>query len=99
MLNQPTSSPMMTRMLGGLALLACACKVALPPAKKLETASVPSASFRILAPKSIVTLSLKVILGWPPPREGCDEVDPHDQPTEDIHPRYIKGWLSGKTPD
>src|ERR1039458_117133 len=56
MLYQPTSSPITTTMLGCFALVACACRVALPPAKTLETASAPSVSFRILAPKSILFL-------------------------------------------
>src|ERR1035438_1478072 len=56
MFHMPMSSPIMTTMLGGFALLACACRVALPPAKILETASAPSVSFRTLAPKSILLL-------------------------------------------
>src|ERR1022692_3053776 len=56
MLYQPTSSPITTTMLGCFALVACACRVALPPAKTLETASAPSVSFRALAPKSILFL-------------------------------------------
>src|ERR1039458_9254449 len=56
MFHMPMSSPMMTTMLGGLALLACACRVALPPAKTLETASAPSVNFRTPAPKSILLL-------------------------------------------
>src|ERR1039458_4281206 len=59
MLYQPMSSPIMTTMLGCFALVACACKVALPPAKTLETASAPSVSFRTLAPKSMVLLSAR----------------------------------------
>src|SRR5450755_4454442 len=48
------SSPKITRMFGFFALAACAC--ALLPAKKLETASAPSASFRTPAPKSMCVL-------------------------------------------
>src|ERR1035438_971222 len=56
MFHMPMSSPMMTTMLGGFALVACACRVALPPAKTLETASAPRVSLRTLAPKSILLL-------------------------------------------
>src|SRR5271157_3661471 len=71
------------------------CAEALPPAKKLETASTPSASFRILAPKSIRILlkeyfwvSLRcgrIVMGWF-----------LDRPTKDFHSPRINGRFSAQ---
>src|SRR5208283_2110595 len=47
------SSPKMTRMLGFFPPAACASVVPMPPTRRLETASAPSASFRTPASKSI----------------------------------------------
>src|SRR5450755_447910 len=70
MLNQPTSSPMMTRIFGGLVVCA-ALGVAPPASKKLEMASAPSVSFRTPAPKSIRNLLTKKRL-LASAREACD---------------------------
>src|SRR5664280_2439389 len=71
MFQMPTSSLMMTTMLG---FEVCAALGTAPPAiKKLEMASAPSVSFLTFAPKSIYfsfTNSWVVL----PPREGCYEV-------------------------
>src|SRR5271165_2368803 len=65
MLNQPTSSPMMTRMLGGFAPAACACAAALPAARKHDTANTPSVSLRTTAPILFI-VSLSKFPGWLP---------------------------------
>src|SRR5271166_4707500 len=95
MLNHPTSSPMMTRMLGGFAFAACACAVVPPPAsKRLEMANAPSVSFRTLAPKSIL-LSFSGNSGWP--REArVGWADRPEQLTKEMHRQRIEDWLDGK---
>src|SRR6516162_4225800 len=59
MLNQPTSSPMITRMLGGLVVVACAFAVtALPASTKTHTSRTPRVAFLQIAARSIL-LSVK----------------------------------------
>src|SRR5208337_1410327 len=48
------SSPKITRIFGFFAPAACASVVPMPPTRRLETASAPSATFRTPAPKSIL---------------------------------------------
>src|SRR5271157_4941770 len=78
---QPMSSPMMNRMLG-FCVVCAALGVEPQPIKKLEMARAPSASFRTIAPCSMVYLLVNKS-GWTSAREDCDGLVP--RPTQSIH--------------
>src|SRR5271166_3239923 len=60
---QPMSSPMMTTILGFCVVAACACALTASPAsQKLDMAIAHAATFRTLAPKSILNLLWDVLL-------------------------------------